>query len=1441
MSDGPRWITVSDSPHDHEREALAWLRSRLPDREPYHVWTNFEFTTHNGQMYEVDALAITDNGIHLIELKAYSGEIDGDGGTWQWRTADGRFRQIDNPRQLANRKVKALKSLIENTKTFRGRRSEVPYLAECVFLSDPKLVSRLNPQGRHQVFGRDADGKGELPPERRSLGGIVDHLVSLSPDEAGRPRHRLPRPVAAKLVKAIGEVGIRERSSRRTIGDYEVGRLLSDVEADPTTSVTYQDFLGTHRSTDGVHRRLRVYPLEHNATAEQRETAERAARREFELLTKLDHPGIIKPLEFTISERGPALFFAYDEEEVSLPEFLADPKQASLSVEDRLAMIRDIAEAVAYAHRQGVFHRSISPSAVVVRPSTVEGGSPRVRVSNWHTGARLVEGGTNTVFTGTVHGHVEALAAGDSDLYRAPEFNQPNARPPLLDVFSLGALAMFVLTGKPPAAGVRQFRAVLTHVGWLDPSSVADSVDPLLADVVITSTQADPARRPTSVDDLIANLDLAEEQWGLPDDVEVSPIEARRGDKLANGRFEVVQRLGRGSTAIALLVTDTANSNQLCVLKVAEDPANNERIVDEALALDGIKHQAIVSLLDAEIDVGGHAAILISYAGPKVNTAKPVDGQGRTLASRLTSGPVGAELAERWGLDLLDALRYLEDAGRAHRDIKPENLGVAPLGENSVLHLVLFDFSLSLVSIDQIEAGTPGYIDPFLERRGRWDPAADRYAATVTLYMLTTGTKPRYGDGSADPAMVTAPPDVAPALFDSAARAGLVEFFTKALQPEVTDRFDTADEMYFAWHAAFRAAHAPSTPSNHPEADDDFAIPADAVVSSPLATLPLTKRAVSALEAAEVVTIEQLLAFPLMRLSSLTGVGAKTRGEIREAFDVLSRHFAEQHDATPPGVARGVTEQSAGYAPDEATPVGPDPADGSLAAFAELVAPPARTKELRSRAQLARILAGLEPGCDPWASQSELAGWLDVTPARVSQLVGTLRQAWSKVSRVTELRDVVRNDLRHLQVASAPQVAARLLAAAPDAPGDDASRVASGLLRVATLTEEQLAEPGWLVGRRQGSVLLSTMSGEPSAELAHDLADYASSLDAATATLLARHDVIGRRELIDALRAVMPPAGAQPFTDSHLADLVTDLRDDAAVNARLELYRVGLTPIAALRAARRSFVSSEPLTVEAIAAKIAARFPAASALPGRPQLDSVLSDAGVDVTWDDSAQAYVSPQYTPHGTSAFSASVTRYDTNASAPRPAVEIDNAADFEDRLLRARSSGGLLVLVQSASGLGHAERQLDRLASSSVDLDAWLVEELEAMTAGGRPSWAALAEADAAGDGSAKWANVKKMIDAALVRVTARLSALEGTVLVTNLGLLARYDRLDVVARWRDVLHAGGTELTAIWLLMPSSSATEVPLLDGRAVPVISRNEWSLIPRDWLRNAHRTGATT
>ncbi len=156
-----------------------------------------------------------------------------------------------------------------------------------------------------------------------------------------------------------------------------------------------------------------------------------------------------------------------------------------MPVEDRLELLRQIAEAVAYANGRGVFHRSLSPSAVLIRPPSTTGGPPSVRVTNWHTGARVAEGGTAPSSPAPLHAHIEALAASDAELYRAPEFQQPAARPARLDVFSLGALAL----SDPHrvaarSVSVRQLRQVLSQVGCLDPSTVADGVDPDLAEVI---------------------------------------------------------------------------------------------------------------------------------------------------------------------------------------------------------------------------------------------------------------------------------------------------------------------------------------------------------------------------------------------------------------------------------------------------------------------------------------------------------------------------------------------------------------------------------------------------------------------------------------------------------------------------------------------------------------------------------------------------------------------------------------------------------------------------------------------------------------------------------------------------------------------------------------------------------------------------------------------
>ena len=111
--ESPRWNIITPSQYEWERRGLDFIRKALPDHDPYRAWSNFEFQTGDGAIYEVDLLVLTKQGFWLVESKAWEGRISGDSGTWT-RSQGGKTRSEDNPVLLANRKAKALSSLLKS-------------------------------------------------------------------------------------------------------------------------------------------------------------------------------------------------------------------------------------------------------------------------------------------------------------------------------------------------------------------------------------------------------------------------------------------------------------------------------------------------------------------------------------------------------------------------------------------------------------------------------------------------------------------------------------------------------------------------------------------------------------------------------------------------------------------------------------------------------------------------------------------------------------------------------------------------------------------------------------------------------------------------------------------------------------------------------------------------------------------------------------------------------------------------------------------------------------------------------------------------------------------------------------------------------------------------------------------------------------------------------
>ena len=364
----PRWHEITTSEFPWEREALAFVRDRLPDHEPYRAWSNFEFIADDGSINEVDLLVLAPKGFYFVEIKSAPGVVEGDAGTWTWRS-DGRARTTDNPLLLADRKARKLVTLLRHQPALQHK-VRAPFLEAHVFLSHPDVDCRVVDVLRDRVHLRDAGtGRDERP-------GIVAALTRWS---AGTPpRTRLDRPVAKAVTRAMEEAGIRRSQRARRVGDYRLDELLVEGPG-------YQDWTAHHAAIEGERARIRIYGVPVAATDNDRARLRRAARREYQILRDVQHEGILAARTYTEHELGPALVFEHRDGSRRFDHWLAE-RGRHLDIDTRLDLLRQIAEALRHAHAKRLVHRALSPQSVlVVDPDALR---PRIRIFNWQTAAR---------------------------------------------------------------------------------------------------------------------------------------------------------------------------------------------------------------------------------------------------------------------------------------------------------------------------------------------------------------------------------------------------------------------------------------------------------------------------------------------------------------------------------------------------------------------------------------------------------------------------------------------------------------------------------------------------------------------------------------------------------------------------------------------------------------------------------------------------------------------------------------------------------------------------------------------------------------------------------------------------------------------------------------------------------------------------------------------
>jgi len=215
--------------------------------------------------------------------------------------------------------------------------------------------------------------------------------------------------------------------------------------------------------------------------------------REAETAAQLSHPNIV-PI-YTVDETEGLVFFvmAYvDGENLAKRIF----ERGVLPSDEVRRILRDVADALAYAHERGVVHRDIKPDNIIIASQT---GRPMV--TDFGIARAVSDGDSRLTATGMAIGTPAYMSPEQAAGERTIDGRS--------DLYSLGVVAYQMLAGEPPFVAGSTPAMLVKHISER-PLPVqqrrADMPDDL-ARAVMLLLEKDPANRFPSAAALVAALD----------------------------------------------------------------------------------------------------------------------------------------------------------------------------------------------------------------------------------------------------------------------------------------------------------------------------------------------------------------------------------------------------------------------------------------------------------------------------------------------------------------------------------------------------------------------------------------------------------------------------------------------------------------------------------------------------------------------------------------------------------------------------------------------------------------------------------------------------------------------------------------------------------------------------------------------------------------------
>jgi len=217
-------------------------------------------------------------------------------------------------------------------------------------------------------------------------------------------------------------------------------------------------------------------------------------QRELEVTKTLHHPAIQHGLESGQFNRTPYLVTEWIDGR-SMREVVES--EAPLAVDKAIALIRKIADGLAYIHDHDVVHRDLKPENILISKD----GQPVII----DFGLALTKGGRRVTYANL------SATAGTPD-YMAPEQVEGHRGDKRTDIYSLGIMLYELLAGRPPFTGDSNMAVMAQHLRGAIPrlDKEQPNISPHIAAVVALALQKNPDDRYPDMPAFIQALDHPE-------------------------------------------------------------------------------------------------------------------------------------------------------------------------------------------------------------------------------------------------------------------------------------------------------------------------------------------------------------------------------------------------------------------------------------------------------------------------------------------------------------------------------------------------------------------------------------------------------------------------------------------------------------------------------------------------------------------------------------------------------------------------------------------------------------------------------------------------------------------------------------------------------------------------------------------------------------------